>query len=1274
MGLKYLKKNKPILAHLRLLQFHTAIFQSIWKVKGWSKRRLSVPILFLFKRSINFACLLFCTAITDINSLSAAEKEQNYLSELENQIHQLSNSLLEKSELDERGFELLKSLASTYQLVRGAIVKDFENIKNESIVVQIEGYLSYRLIEKQTQIEEKIHYGHQRKLLLKTEDSTFELIDYQHTLKEPIKTEHAYNIFGVKVRNKLIALRIKSSTAGDSTGKQELAFTTNQNPQLETTSIQSISQASTLLPECSTTGTQNALVIAVNYQDDTTEIPSVDKINDLYFGESQSLADYWNEVSHGQTTLIGNNLGWITLNSNISSANACDSTDDIRQQAIDYAATQVDISSYNRLFIVMRELSSGCSYVGQSTMGCNIIETSDQSAAARLSTHWVLGNVVNNDILGLDLIIHEAGHDLGLHHAGRLSWGTSSTGPILDNSDSTFFETGDIYDAMGGSSSPTHYNAPHQNHLEWLVDDNYIAANGAGQYSLNPLTATSSNLKAVKLYRGANSAGRKEYFWLSTRESQGYDATANSDGHGALHIHQESDASDRFTYQIDSSPTTPTNTDAPLASGESLFDSFAGITVSHQGLNPDGSINIQISTATGYEDFDEDGVVASLETIAGTSDTLTDSDNDGLLDKWEICADGNCDSYSPYPGGSDYNPANPDTDGDGMHDQWELHNGFDGLDPADASLDADNDGISNLDEFVNGTNPQGVDTDNDGLSDGIEQLIGTDLNDDDTDDDGMIDGWEFDFGLDPLDPNDANTDLDGDTLDNLTEFQLNTNPSSQESDGDTLLDQDELNFYNTDPSLADTDGDYIYDNIELANGTDPNNESSDSDGDTMNDDWENHFGTDTNTADAGIDADGDGFVNVIEYLRYSDPLNRFSVPPVRTWFVDSNANENTENGNAETPFTRIDRAFAVAEPGDTLEIASGTYNSNTEQLISINKPVRLRGPEDASAMIDGSGMAIGISTPWAEVENLTFNYSGSIGMLGSNTKLSGCRISSANGITIQSATNAKIENNLHLDPSNNFHIRALNSTTVTIKNNTLIGDTTAVLQSNSNGFLIENNIFETTTDFDGLSPQPTIRYNLLDQAEFVGIDGNYWLSPVFVNSAAQNFHLSTNSPGIAMGNPDSDYSNEPEPNGFRVNIGAYGNTTTATTITDIDKDFIADSWETVFGLSTAINNYNLDSDNDGFSDFVEYRKGTEPNNAASMPELSGTDSDSDGHDDNIDNCPHRHNPDQIDGDGNGVGDLCEPGLIVPLPFAYSFLLLTLIGSISYYQRKKRPYC
>jgi parallel beta-helix repeat protein len=54
-------------------------------------------------------------------------------------------------------------------------------------------------------------------------------------------------------------------------------------------------------------------------------------------------------------------------------------------------------------------------------------------------------------------------------------------------------------------------------------------------------------------------------------------------------------------------------------------------------------------------------------------------------------------------------------------------------------------------------------------------------------------------------------------------------------------------------------------------------------------------------------------------------------------------------------------------------------------------------------------------------------------------------------------------------------------------------------------------------------------------------EGNIFGDPLFIKSS-DDYHLSSDSPCIDAGDPNSDYSNEPQPNGSRVNMGRYGNT------------------------------------------------------------------------------------------------------------------------------------
>ena len=59
----------------------------------------------------------------------------------------------------------------------------------------------------------------------------------------------------------------------------------------------------------------------------------------------------------------------------------------------------------------------------------------------------------------------------------------------------------------------------------------------------------------------------------------------------------------------------------------------------------------------------------------------------------------------------------------GIPDSWAIEHGLDPNDPAMPFEDPDHDGLTNLQEFQNGTDPHNPDTDGDGLSDGQEVLI-----------------------------------------------------------------------------------------------------------------------------------------------------------------------------------------------------------------------------------------------------------------------------------------------------------------------------------------------------------------------------------------------------------------------------------------------------------------------------------------------------------------------------------------------------------------------
>ncbi|MGK0186675.1 MAG: hypothetical protein ACI9R3_002458 [Verrucomicrobiales bacterium] len=136
-------------------------------------------------------------------------------------------------------------------------------------------------------------------------------------------------------------------------------------------------------------------------------------------------------------------------------------------------------------------------------------------------------------------------------------------------------------------------------------------------------------------------------------------------------------------------------------------------------------------------------------------------------------------------------PGFVDTDLDGMDDAWETRNELD-VGEDDSAQDPDNDGLTNLQEFLVKSFPKVADTDEDGLKDGVETKTGVYVDENDT-------------GTHPLRPD---TDGDGllDGVENPNLAYDPENPSSQPG---------------TSPLIADTDGDGGVDGLEISGGTNP---------------------------------------------------------------------------------------------------------------------------------------------------------------------------------------------------------------------------------------------------------------------------------------------------------------------------------------------------------------------------------------------------------------------------------------------------------------------
>lgn len=254
----------------------------------------------------------------------------------------------------------------------------------------------------------------------------------------------------------------------------------------------------------------------------------------------------------------------------------------------------------------------------------------------------------------------------------------------------------------------------------------------------------------------------------------------------------------------------------------------------------------------------------------------------------------------PYRARFQTNPMNADTDGDGLPDGKEKD-----LTLSPVTDDTDGDGLIDSHEYemmVNyfGTEDLSVlsdiwhyfDYDSDGLTDWDEYHNGTNIRAPDSDSDGLSDWEELTM---PILFSETETERIGDDLAfvpaNVTGIRKYTDPMNPDSDGDGLLDGDEINVYGTDPLDNDTDHDGLTDYAELISlntsmtgidGTyfvhpDPTNPDSDNDG--INDGEEfleyegRYFQTNIPQYRAQADFDNDFLINILDFDSDNDGIS-----------------------------------------------------------------------------------------------------------------------------------------------------------------------------------------------------------------------------------------------------------------------------------------------------------------------------------------------------------------------------------------------------------------
>jgi len=320
------------------------------------------------------------------------------------------------------------------------------------------------------------------------------------------------------------------------------------------------------------------------------------------------------------------------------------------------------------------------------------------------------------------------------------------------------------------------------------------------------------------------------------------------------------------------------------------------------------------------------------------------------------------------------------------------------------------------------------------------------------------------------------------------------------------------------------------------------------------------------------------------------------------YYVDDGGSDVTGNGSQGNPWKTITHSISqisqIPDGTHTLHVASGTYNKALGETFPINlkNNLTIQGDDVATCIVEGPGETkggyaadsvfyIGTGLSGWKIDSLTIKGMGSTTLdsgitvvLGSNYTISNNIIDGQGtgfgGIYPYKGDGATINNNLIMNMSGaGVYLWSEGdwSKNITIKNNTIYNCSYGISnmsEDDSYKAYARNNIIYGS--YLGLASQVGgnlfSSYNCISNASgasYYNVDagsGDITSDPLFANLAGGDFHLksmkgrysngswvidSEHSPCIDAGNPSDSVGSEPEPNGSRINMGAYGGTSQA---------------------------------------------------------------------------------------------------------------------------------
>jgi hypothetical protein len=301
-------------------------------------------------------------------------------------------------------------------------------------------------------------------------------------------------------------------------------------------------------------GPRSTAVLLINFANDASQPWTPAVAEQRVFTDADSTNAFFSEESHGQVSLTGDVFGWYT----IAAANTgCDINAMLSQGTAAAAADGVNVNAYQHVVLVFPPTGQ-CEWSGLGTVPGPY--------------SWI------NGTLDPQVIAHELGHNMGVHHAAAYAC-YSGAQPVTISGDCDVWEYGDPFSVMGAYDL-RHNHAYHLRQLGFLPASKVQTVTESGTYSLGSAADPAASPVALRIPRVGG-----EYYYLDLRTAWGvFDDFSPTDPiMNGVSIRIAPDPTDiRQTYLLDTTPGTSASpngfADGALTLGETFDEGDVSIT------------------------------------------------------------------------------------------------------------------------------------------------------------------------------------------------------------------------------------------------------------------------------------------------------------------------------------------------------------------------------------------------------------------------------------------------------------------------------------------------------------------------------------------------------------------------------------------------------------------------------------------------------------------------------------------------------------------------